>query len=72
MTNIVIVKYSNLVFSLFSYMNEYLAIGSRGHLFTNSPCSLTAAWLDASQRIRDAVRLNMSDWEYSVKHFEHS
>ena len=44
--------------SLSSCMNEYLAIGSGGHLCTHNPRSLIAAWLDASNRSQDELRLN--------------
>ena len=41
-------------------MNGHLAEDSRGYLCTNSLHTLIAAWLNASQRRRDGVRLNRS------------
>jgi len=41
-------------------MNEYLALDSVGYLCVNSVSAFTAAWLNASQSIRDDVQLNMS------------
>ena len=46
-----------------------LAIDSGEYLCTNSVRELIAAWLNASQIIRDVVRSNRSD---AVKQFEQS
>ena len=48
-------------------MNEYLAIDSGGYLCTSSLSALIAAWLDASQIIRDGVLLNKSARELYAK-----
>ena len=51
-------------------MNKYLAIDIGEYLFTDCLRASNAAWLDASQRRRDNVRLNRSVREYSVKRIE--
>ena len=47
-------------------MNEYLTIDSNEYLCTSSLREI-AAWLDASQRSRDGLRLNRAAREYSAK-----
>ena len=50
--------------------NEYMTIDRGGYVSTGIFRALIAAWLDASQRSQDGVRLNGPTREECVKHIE--
>ena len=46
--------------SSLSCMKDYMAVDSGGYVCTNSLPTLTAVWLDASQRRQSSFQLNVS------------